>query len=831
MKIEKEIIDLLKKNDEISITEITEKLKIEDRKEVTKVLQNLKNQGTIYRNLKEGKAYYSLNNEKGEGKNASQKSIDLIQMVLDNIGNQGKSIEELTSEEGDINASEIKFKYTENLKYENDEYKMLIPDSFEIEEETGRDFTAYLYNPKKEDLDLAFITIYSSIRRPYEDEEQEKGIQEVKSAIYDYSFWTSAYQMHKLMGGNPIYTSVNLNSGRASLTIEEIDSFYNFYFVCFMKKAIKQIRIVIKDVKGTLEELTNIAIQIMNGISLKENVNPFKDLNDTKFMSKKLTSKGITEWVNIMKEINTNLETHFKVAAYADVEKTKIMQAEERYKESDLEKDIRNRIKENISIFEKYFMQAKEFIEKARENNIDNIMMLPAYKELKDFYNANSKKEFSAGEDFKIVEESEEAKRIYKEIFNKEIENLIKDYKENNIKTTNAKELNLLCKNLIEEKTDILNNIIQEWDKIRVEKRRVARMTRRVIFTGAMEYETKYNNLILALDESAKALLKQGADYKFIKKVIKLLDEIFDAIRDLEKYVVYSAYKGSMKDVRYPISSKANTIKNWWKKQYEKCPEVIEQRKEQEEKLRIEKEAKIAEHNNIAKILKDNIDEEYKKWEKEIKEIDGIKEKYIKEYTEKEKAKKPEDIEELLEKQKQQEMEREQLFSENKNLQEEISKLTIFNFLRKDTLQNQLISNEQKILEYNGEIARIVEKLETEKREFLRIQKENIGNYKKEIEDKYIYPKNPKEILADFEKEEGLNTYSFIKDKLLKSKDEDILFEADRRIIYKEMRALRKDFTIKDIIEKKSDNISEMRIMQIIQSLIDEKILKIVKGE
>ena len=87
--LDERIYELLEsKKGSLSINEISESISDSTKQDITRKLLEMNRQGIVYKKIKEGKAYYSINSKDGEGRNASQENINNINKVFAAFGNK-----------------------------------------------------------------------------------------------------------------------------------------------------------------------------------------------------------------------------------------------------------------------------------------------------------------------------------------------------------------------------------------------------------------------------------------------------------------------------------------------------------------------------------------------------------------------------------------------------------------------------------------------------------------------------------------------------------------------------------------------------------------------
>ena len=126
--LNEKIFDYLKEqNKELSIGEInsTENFKNVSRRELAQMLQNMERQHDIFRNLKNGKAYYRINGENATVQNQVRESINDLQRKLNGCNKiENTDTEEYYSEDSFYEKIEAK-----NINITFDEKKEVVCDN------------------------------------------------------------------------------------------------------------------------------------------------------------------------------------------------------------------------------------------------------------------------------------------------------------------------------------------------------------------------------------------------------------------------------------------------------------------------------------------------------------------------------------------------------------------------------------------------------------------------------------------------------------------------------------------------------------------------------
>lgn len=444
------------KKHSISISEIVKEIQEASKLEITKKLSEMKRNGIVYRKIKEGKAYYSIDPLDGEGRNALQEQINnsiwrfsrvfstfenkqVNDMEVFNKSDESQEINANSNVSEDVNKFEIGFvgfdtknlEYKKNICFENDTYKMGIPDSFEyLPGENNRDFVAYL--PKENlsetlsyEMGGANIIIYSSSIIPNSND--KKRILETKSILYDVFFWNSGYISFELLCGKPEYKVVDLKCGRTGVVYMNLDTSHIFYFMCCLKKAFKQIRIDIQEVNGTKEDIEKIAIALMNKFEVKEQVNDFYELDDKKYLSDHINKDLVNDWICNIEGIQNSLKEYYQILSKLSSLKVNVMTSKNTFNLVKFKSEIRDELKRCVLIKERYIKSGENFINHLKSIEAPNDLTIPIYYCFRQFL---EQKEFSVDFDdgSTITQKVTFADEVEKRIFNNEIMKLISEY-------------------------------------------------------------------------------------------------------------------------------------------------------------------------------------------------------------------------------------------------------------------------------------------------------------------------------------------------------------------------------------------------------------------
>lgn len=859
--LDEKIYELLEeKKKSLSVNEIMKTISDSSKQEITKKLAEMNRQGIVYRKIIEGKAFYSINSNDGEGRNASQEHINNLNKVFSAFGNKQtiddlknfnsinsnilEDVELLNKEKNDFVDFNINnLKYNKKISFENEMYKIEIPDSFEyLQEEEDRDFVAYL--PKKGDLkELPYdagganIIIYPSMLIPFPDE--QKRIAETKRMLYDIAFWNGGYIMFERYGGKPEYKAVELKSGRTGVVYMKFDSSHNFYFVSPVKEGFKQMRIVIEGINGTKDELEKIAISLMNKFEIKGELNDFKELNDKKYLTSKIDEKMIDDWVSNIKGIQISINEYFQIFAKLLSLKVTVMKSKDIFNIVKFKKEIKEELDKYALIIEKNIINGKEFISYLKKVDIEERKKIPAFYCFKQFLTLN---EFNINieDGSKITKKIELANKVEKELYDEKILKLISNYQDDDYKLDNGneqvnEELTEYCKEFLKQSKKKLKRLRDDWEftqdeyidglnsKI-IQSEYELKWELKNIKQAARTFGHQYDDFLTELDIEGKKILKQGANYLFIAGMNEIIEDVFEAFSNL--HLSFSTSGTAFMDLGtfdYDIPDELEDIKSWWIKEYDNNPEVVKKRKKAAKEREEKQKKEQAEKEKFLSELSSDLKEEEKKWDYETKEIkeelESEKKKLEKEYN----SKKNKQLEDL-EKDKDEIVKDlghkiDKLKKDNKTKENEISTLGILKFLKKNKLKNEIDINNQNIEKYNEQIANANADYKKEKEKINNTIDEEYNKKISELEKTFKYPIEPKKVIekiSDLSSRISQRNDNFV----TKTQQEN---QKTMEIIYETLLDLAKPVTIIDLMQynKELAKCSNQKISALLKQMTD----------
>ncbi len=687
--MEEKIKEILKKG-EMSISDIRDNLGDVNRSQLVGLLRKMLDDEVIFKKVVDDRSYYYLK------------------------GNE-------------VKVSDIKFEYNDNRKFENEKYSFDVPDSFEITDEKDRELVAYLPNDSGLPYENggADVIIFASSYIPIPSDKIKKMIPEVRSTLYEVTFWGAGGDLFGISDIDPEYELVDIGY-EVGLITGKFGTQYNFYFICPLKDEYKQMRIVIENKIGSFSELKEMAITLMRGFVSKSKVDDVLALNDEKYMVRELDDKIINEWIHNIKDVDLNIKVLLNLISKSEKNRYDSLKCDR----AALEERLHSRLEWVSSIFDRYLIQAYEFILKARENNSDDLLV-PIYYNLNLYIGACG--ELKINLEGKIISEiSSKVQDIYYEIFDEKILRMVENYfpseeedfyEEDNddyesIIEDSKKEFESICRDFNMFKDGYLDalegKMFNSEFSVKLEVNSIKKT--------ALGYGDRLEDLLINIDKNMHDI----TDNDTILKVKKLVREIFSAFDNLHLDFSTSGLENlDLGSFDYDVSRQVLRIKDFWLK---------------EENV----------SDNLADILSNEVDEEEEKWEKEVSEINKIindeNSKTIGKELDKLNDEYNASVKEIND-------EVRQLKQANLDISDEIDGLSKINFRKKDKLNKELEANIQ-------DIAYLEKKLRLLKDDFDK-KKENLKK-SDDIED-IVLPISPRELLNKIddliETEDSLKTY------------------------------------------------------------------------
>lgn len=735
--MEDKILDLLKQG-AMSISDIRDNLGDLSRSQLMGVLNKMTSDKTIFKKIVNDKSYFYL-------------------------------------EGNDVRAVNISFEYDESKIFKNEKYSFKIPDAFEMVDDLDRDFVCYLPNGsgKKYDNGGADIIVFSSNYIPISDK-LKKMVPEVRSTLYEVVFWSAGKDLLDTLD-EAEYELVNVGM-EAGLITGKVESQYNFYFICFLNNEYKVIHIVIEDGFGSLDKLKEIAIKLVKGFTAKANYDDVLALNDSKYMVDKLDDKIIDEWINNLKDVDLNISVLLDLMSKSEKNRYDILKSDK----DSFEKRLKERVKWVCFIFDRYLVQARDFVLKVRNDNSEELL-IPIYYNLNLFIgNCGEVKIDIEG---KIISEiSSKVGDIYYELFDEKILRMIEEYSSGE---ENNEDLPL--EDTSEEYSDFIDKSKDDFDKICMDlnlfmdgyldeirdktsnSEFALKLEINSIKKTAGEFGDRFENFLIGFDKEARNI--NDDDIKLeIKRIVK---DVFFVLKSI--HLDFSLNNIDMGSFDYEISKQALKIKDYWLG---------------EEKY---------DDNDLYSILSFEVDCEEEKWKKESSEIQKIIDDENSVKVHKEIDKLSMEYNESVKKVKD---EVKELKKANLEISDEIDGLSRINFRKKDKLNKELEANIQDITFLEKKLMVLKEDFDRKKEDLKKVGE--VGDI--------IVPISPKELLS---KVDDL----FKTD--LKSYKED---QEYMNCIMDELTYFSKEVTVSELVEHsdKLSNLSDIKISNLLSLLEKE---------
>lgn len=407
------IYEYLKEQDKaMSIGEINSSKGFTDisRRALAQELQQMERQNDLFRTLKEGKAYYSVTNESAVQQNRVRDGIKNLQVQLNKEAN-GMSenvIFEESSDDKTLKPANISITYLENKEVSCEKYTMKIPDGFEIIEESGRDFVAYLPNPNMEGYDYnmggAYIQILPSYETPLKLE-REFCLPECYSAVYESVYWSGIRSSMEAIFGEIEYFPIVVDTTSGGVMHTQMGESHHYYVMFHMRDGYKQIHFQIDNLFETEEKTREFVVQMANKFTLKNPIERFKKLNSEYFVNKPLTDKLAKEWVDLLNQIyeEQNMWLNLYVNA-VEQSRISVEQSEGTYSELKLKQRIRLYVKSRAEMMNRTLETVVDYISKVKTDNLDNPALFTIIDSVKERLDENKVISVEIAENEKIDE-------------------------------------------------------------------------------------------------------------------------------------------------------------------------------------------------------------------------------------------------------------------------------------------------------------------------------------------------------------------------------------------------------------------------------------------
>lgn len=598
---------LVEQNKELTIGEInsSESFKSISRREIAQTLQNMEKQHDVFRNLKNGKAYYHVDGKSAVIQNQVRESIDDLQKKLNGYNNikntdaEDSYIEESFYEK--IEAQNIKITFNEKKEIACDKYTMKIPDGFSIIKEDGRDFVAFLSKKGADDSEYnlggSYIQILPSISSPM-DVETEIHTLELYSALNEYTYWSSTRRLMNAMFSESEFYPIVVDTTAGGMIHTKMEDVHHYYVLFYVRDEYKQIHFQVEDVLGEETEIRNLVIQMANGFLLNRPLEKFKKLNSEYFLRNKLNDSLAEEWGDLLNQKHSEAMGYLRVMALTvEGSRRDAEEAEGVFSNLKERRRLQCHLQKTTEMINYTFEELYEFISKTKEQNLDNpayCMVLESVKEIvTDDYKISIEinpgdiildiprmttviQEFLGRADIisaiekykrKLADIEKERKRREEEEKKKKAETLynkVDSYCEQ--QKIRVIELDRVWKKLLDDyQTEIsCKTIMSEYELMQeirglIDKRNM--------------YGHKFDTLISNIDEYGKRLIDEGADYRTVQCISELLDYVQRESNCMDLDInISGTYNDNLGNMEFSLSYNSKSVVSWWKNKYKQMP-------------------------------------------------------------------------------------------------------------------------------------------------------------------------------------------------------------------------------------------------------------------
>ena len=295
------------------------------RRELVRALQSLVSEGIAFRSLREGKAYYFKESTDQEKLNPIKEQIDNLQAVLNGQKPKMNPCEVIKKDEEDdfppketVNISDIHITYNEGKEVSCEQYIMRIPDGFEIVQEAGRDFVAYLKNPYMEGEDWsmggALITILPATETSSTMGKEYCNL-DIHSMFHEYTYWSAMRGAMGMLFGDteflPIKTETTSGGTVYAGMLDEYLNTHHFYVNLYTGDGYKQIHYQVDNITGNKDDIYKIICQISQGFILKKPLEQIRKLDESSFMNTAISDKKVDEWMQLFDKTDAEYRVLF----------------------------------------------------------------------------------------------------------------------------------------------------------------------------------------------------------------------------------------------------------------------------------------------------------------------------------------------------------------------------------------------------------------------------------------------------------------------------------------------------------------------------------------
>ena len=424
--LQRKLLTFLKKQSKpISIGTIQKdtQFKTCDRRELSQALRALAAGRSVFKSLENGKPCYSTDPTSGEGPNGNQSFLLMMpgMVNMDVAYDDGIDFEEEESEESvstDSSASATKYykgisiTYNKEKKAKGDGYTFLVPDSFSIGEENGRDFVAWY--PSKDDPkehSSGIIRIYPGQTQ----ETMEEGL--VLETLQSYPPMCSAFQEHGMealraqntplsaLMRNYVHYPLDAKHTGGGCMFNRTPNYYTYIVTLFINDHFKQFRFDVEGASMRSEtQIKKTLLALIDGIVPDVPFTLEKPLNDQFYKDQKLTKKFVQNWSQ-----KFDLQLGRQRAVMSIRMKTVEAMIQSQSMNGGVDRDeimerIRNAAREMAEVAERLLSEAAELIEYFSNVDEENMVLLDLYNEIIAYCESNNEVTINIGDDDKVVE-------------------------------------------------------------------------------------------------------------------------------------------------------------------------------------------------------------------------------------------------------------------------------------------------------------------------------------------------------------------------------------------------------------------------------------------
>lgn len=353
--LESKILKIVEDKEEITITELVDNLNL-SKDVVNKQLEEMVNRNIINKKLIRGKNIYSKNFNKK--KSIVESTLDSAK-VLFNVDSDCDNSNRL------VDYKDLVISNKKKLLFRNNEYSFEIPDNFEVVEEEGRDFVAYLVNPKNSDEYYEYgganIIVRASMDSLYYDELIDNHFCETILNVYDANYWLMINEKMTLLNGECKYFKLKYKNGLARCIYCCPIGIIHCYVQVALKDKYKQIHFKFCDLNINEEEVIKTIEMLLDGFKCEEKIETFNVIDDVKLDE--------TSWVRSLKKYGEALGGLAKYTYDS-------LALERKYCEKNNIKFTENEIYETNKIYIEKFEYSINCCEKYLDNcsNKDNVL-------------------------------------------------------------------------------------------------------------------------------------------------------------------------------------------------------------------------------------------------------------------------------------------------------------------------------------------------------------------------------------------------------------------------------------------------------------------------